>query len=210
VLAWADWLWSIAVATSRELRVEEGFPSQLAADAETVVRILPPPTPFGAASLDVLEVTVDGEIVRIPFRIYLDKVPDRAARRLGDVEMAIVHCLYTRHNDGFVRERHLRQILPLPHAWVVPYVVQLIGEYVVELLHQIQVGLGTLGPSDRRHDAYSQFVRANPGFVDLTAARVASYWNCYYRFDYPKTKRLRPNKSDYPGFQLIELLRSIA
>src|ERR1700738_4820844 len=35
----------------------------------------------------------------------------------------------TRHHDGFVRERHVREILDADHPWVPLFVLQLLGAY---------------------------------------------------------------------------------
>jgi len=60
---------------------------------------------------------------------------------------------------------------------VVPFVVQLLGEYVAEIAEVIEAHLGGLS----RH-LYAEFFRENPSFVALTQTRAMSYWNCYYRF----------------------------
>ena len=117
------------------------------------------------------------------------------------LERDVYACLYTRHHNGYVRQRHLRSIVGISHPWVVPFVVQLIGEYVLEIVADIREGLSDLDvPGSSQRAQYAVFVAANPGFLDLTSSRVVSYWNCYYRFEYPQL-------SEYPGFQLISSLR---
>jgi hypothetical protein len=91
----------------------------------------------------------------------------------------------------------------LDHVWVVPFVVQLIGEYVAEILGDIREGLVDLdvrGSEQRRR--FGRFVAENPSFFDLIRQRVASYWNCYYQSTY--------RRSDYPGFLLVSSLESAA
>jgi hypothetical protein len=148
-------------------------------------------------------VSVEGEGVR-PERIYNAELPRDVTSRWERAERNVYACLYTRHHDGYTRQRHLRSIVNRSEPWVAPFVVRLIGEYVVEILHDIQTGLPDLETAGSAHRTqYATFAAANPGFMALTAARVTSYWDCYYRHDYPRL-------SDYPGFQLISSLRRIA
>jgi hypothetical protein len=145
-------------------------------------------------------VSVEGELLRIPYRIY-NAEPSTQAVRLNGESAHVLACLYTRHHDGHVRQRHLREIVELTQPWIAPYVVQLIGEYVVEILIDIRnrlTGLDTEGAPQRVQ--YGAFVAENPEYMDLIAQRMISYWNCYYRHEYPKL-------SDYPGHQLVLALK---
>ena len=66
--------------------------------------------------------------------------------------------------------------------WVAPYVVQLIGEHVLEILVAIDHGLPGIAFVDTTyHDRYGQFLAANPTFFATTERRVVSYWSRYYR-----------------------------
>ena len=56
-------------------------------------------------------VTIDGETVTIPDRIYNEEPRDSTA--LTERQCDVLGCLYTRHNDGFVRQRHARAALIL-------------------------------------------------------------------------------------------------
>lgn len=85
-----------------------------------------------------------------------------------------------------------------------PFVIQLVGEYVLEILVTIQHGLAELDtPGTSQHAAYGQFLAGNPGFLALTSQRVTSYWNCYYRSKYP-------DRRDYPGHTLLLSLQNAA
>ena len=53
-------------------------------------------------------------------------------------------------------------------------------------LHELSV------PGSRQRAVYGLFTEQNRLFIDLTAARAASYWSAYYRNRYAKL-------SDYPG-----------
>lgn len=156
------------------------------------------PTP--PSLLTPFVVRVGGEDVQIPGRIYNAELSSRATDSFSTIERSVLACLYTRHHDGYVRQRHLRDVIQLSHPWVVPFVVQLIGEYVIEILWDIQRALGQLDTAPQRAQ-YGVFAADNASFVDVTARRVTSYWNCYYR---------HLTRDDYPGFALIASLRSAA
>src|SRR4029450_16086 len=126
-------------------------------------------------------VRVDHEQVSIPYRIYNDEPTLDSVRRLSAVQQLVLACLYTRHHNGYVRHRHLDAILPHAEPWVAPFVVQLLGEYGVQIGLIIRQGLpgpGGPGPGTRR--VYGQFAGNNPALIALTYQRAVSYWNCYY------------------------------
>ena len=72
-------------------------------------------------------------------------------------------CLYTRHNDGHVRERHLRAVIRSSADWVPPFIVQLLGEYVIEIHRVIESNVDCLG-----QESYLRFVAKNPVFMKAT------------------------------------------
>ncbi|MFG2626846.1 hypothetical protein [Streptomyces sp. NPDC048473] len=116
----------------------------------------------------------------------------------------IVHCLYSRHSDGLVRQRHLEQILESSEPWVVPFVVQLAGEYVLEILEAIGQGLpGLAVPGSDQRRLYGEFIARNPAFFVRTERRVVSYWSCYYRWKYGPF-------GTYPGCALLDAFRAAA
>lgn len=202
------------------------FPSGLAADVRDALKAMGPPFVTRAghvlAPTSGFTVRVSEESVTIRYRIYNGPPEPRDYSNLSLRSRLILDCLYTRHSDGYERQRRLERVVPSEHPWVVPFVVQLVGEYVIDILNVIKASLRGLDDSDLRRVHYAEFVRGNPRFIDLTAQRVASYWNCYYRLKYPdappsvlmKRPQLVPGlkvytKSDYPGFQLMGLLRSL-
>jgi hypothetical protein len=138
-------------------------------------------------------VRVGNEVVWIPYRIYYD--PPVQTILLTGLESKMLNCLFTRHHDGFVRQKHLTQIIQSRDVWTPCFVVQLVGEYVIEILRIIQENLPYLETS-----IYAGFVRANPEFLALTEQRVISYRDCYYRSS---------KKEEYPGFLILDFLKSI-
>ena len=123
---------------------------------------------------------------------------------LSPVQRLQLACLYTRHHDGYVRQRHLRQIIRCTEPWAVPFVVQLLGEYVLEILNDLAEGLGDLGvPDSDLRRVYGRFVVENPEFFARTERRVVSYYSCYHWWRYA-------DFSTYPPAALLEALRTAA
>ena len=165
----------------------EVFPKIVRADALVVISKLPE-VPMTS---DAFSVSVGPEVLIIPYRIYHDPSLIRS-EGLTSIQAELLACLLTRHHDGFVREQQLKSILASRNAWVPPFVIQLIGEYVVEIINEIRDGLDQLSP-----DVYGSFLRQNSDFYQLTRERVVSYWNCYHRDQ---------QRVDYAGFQVLEAL----
>jgi hypothetical protein len=157
-------------------------------------------------------VRVDREELVIPYRIHAEDVDTASVDGLAGIRSDVLACLYTRHHDGYVRQRSLRAIIERTHPWVAPFVVQLIGEYVVEILLDIQSGLSDLDVEGSDHRIqYGTFVRENAAFFDLTSQHVMSYWDCYYRASRSiSTSPPLYSRSDYPGFELLASLSRAA
>src|SRR5262245_55902502 len=102
------------------------FPSSIRPAVAKVTAELPTPTLEPAGRFTVL---VEGEPVTIPERIYFPELPPEITSRWGQVERNVYACLYSRHHDGYTRQRHLRILVKLSEPWVAPFVVRLIGEY---------------------------------------------------------------------------------
>ncbi|WP_372346306.1 hypothetical protein [Streptomyces sp. KL116D] len=177
------------------------FPAALADEAKGALEVMPhvrlaPVAPF--------DVEVQGETVTIPSRIYHDEPDAELQASLTATQQLILHCLYSRHCDGRVRQRHLERIVASDEPWVVPFVVQLAGEYVVEILAAITRGLPGLaisGSAQRR--LYGEFIVRNPAFFARTERRLVSYWTCYYRW-------MHEAFATYPGAVLVDELRAAA
>ncbi len=175
------------------------FPDALEREVRAAVRVLPKArfSPVGS-----FRVTVGDDRVTIPGRIYNPEVSPRRLEGLTPLQRTILHCLYTRHHDGFVRQHHLTQVIGSLEPWVLPYVVHLVGEYVLEIVTGIGAELGDLDvPGSLAGRAYGRFLADNPRFCTLVQQRVASYWACYHRGEFPRL-------ADYPGHRLITAMRA--
>ncbi len=181
------------------------FPMHLSEDVHAVTRVMPTVDRFPFANGSVFRkyvVFVDGECLAIPNRLYNEEPSPKAATGLSHLQQAVMHCIYTRHHDGFVRQRHVSALLSRDDPWVIPYIVTLIGEYVLEIIQLIQQGLPDLEQSgSAARVRYGKFAAENHEFIDLTRQRVRSYWDCYYRDQYP-------DEEMYPGYQLVRAIRN--
>lgn len=164
------------------------FPGALAREAEAAATLL---ANLGATlSPGGFSVLVEDELVTVPERLYVE---ERTALAGDD---ALIACLLTRHHDGFVRQRALERVLCLRAPWALPFIVRLVGEYVIEIVGQIDDAF-----ADLPVDHLAAFVEANPQFIRLTHARVVSYWNWFYR---------HIPRREYVGFRLMERIEASA
>jgi hypothetical protein len=177
---------------------EQAFPAGLADDVRAVEAILPGPDRYrGTPERGGFTVSVAGERVSIPQRVYNFEPGWFRRRRLTDRQRTVLACLYTRHHIGYVRERRLEQVIEIAEPWVVPFVVRLAGEYVVDIVETVRTHLGEKPPA-----LYGEFVAANPAFLGTLERQVVSHWNCHHRRKYPRF-------ADYPGTIVLDSLRAV-
>jgi hypothetical protein len=175
--------------------LSEAFPRSLRSSVRVVLGTLLDGAHLQQRSPDDIGIiTLGGDQLRIPARIYNPEPDWTWVRSLGPIEQSIVACMYTRHHDGHVRERALAHISTLNEAWVAPFVIQLLGEYVIELVEQAASLL-----EQQPKSACALFLRENPDFLHLTTDRATSYWNEYYRQRFRK-------REDYPALRAIATL----
>jgi hypothetical protein len=167
------------------------FPKTLGAELSSAVSALPP----NIHGTGTFSVYIGGELLFIPWRVHHDTnfIP---WRQFNSLQKHAINCILTRHSDGFVRQKYLKDIVGLAHEWVPPFVVQLVGEYVIEIIAEIEQNLSQL---DRQ--CYGDFLTANREFLNLTARRVQSYWDVYYR---------NIRKEEYPGFRVLRFFQGLA
>jgi hypothetical protein len=102
--------------------------------------------------------------------------------------------------DGFVHQRWLGMLLEADEPWVVPFIIQLLGEYVIEICRDIERFARSELPAHsalRQH--LSAFLNDNPCFAELTRQRAISYWGCYYRYQHP-------SPGTYPALVALSIL----
>ena len=138
------------------------------------------------------QINFNEQTLNIPYRIYYN---EPTQQNLTESETFILNCIFTRHHNGHVREKCLRKIIDSDNYLATPFIVQLLGEYVIEILTVIKDNL-----SSTQIDNIIKLKTDNPKFFETTEKRVQSYWNCYYKWTTSKT--------DYVGFQLLKTIKS--
>jgi hypothetical protein len=173
----------------------EAFPDGLAPSVRAVLEATSQELSTHQRSQDDIGVIrLNGQPLRIPARIYNPEPDWTMIRSLGEVEQSIAACLFTRHHDGHVRERALAQIPASVESWMAPFIIQLLGEYVIELVERAASLI-----EDPPKAGYVLFARQNPEFLSLTTQRATSYWNVYHRDSIRK-------REDYPAFPALATL----
>ena len=170
---------------------KEGFPKKLnnaylraisAISTITVNNILPGIQDGYNSDKEIYYLT-DGSEIRFPYRILFED-DDYAYSDLDNLEKKIYDCIFTRHCDGHIREKHLKNLLIAEmHEWFMPYILRLSSEYVVEI---IEVIYETIREKDNRQ--IQDFCSSNPILLKRAYTRMRTYWECYYKRQYPEFK----------------------
>lgn len=174
----------------------EAFPAQyhtLAVSAGTAIaRVL-----SGQHRFEQFSVLSEGQPVHVPTRLHFN--PDLLA--VPDMHEALLFtsALQTRSGDGYERQRAVRDLLPNMQPWAAPFIVALIGEYIIEILEDIHDALTT---DDIQ--MLADFVSQNKAYWSVTKSRVVSYWNAYYRARWIIEQGRAEQRQEYVGFRLIE------
>lgn len=185
-------------------RLIYAFPSSLKQDIEVVINILPFDYDILLADGQICKVdglihsteqpvSLDGESLKIPCRIYFNEPQADKEKQLTSVQTTILNCIYLRHHNGFVRQQRLVRLIGNTDYFVTPYTFQLLGDYVLEILDVLNRCV-----NDKTIDNYVRFIYENKKYWQQTESRMASYWNEYYRW--PKFPKLQ----DYIGKQIID------
>lgn len=167
-----------AIDTAARIYVPKAFPAALSRRAADTARLIPD-YPYRLWGYDV---ALNGERLEIPVRLYFP--PSILSSPDAD---GLLLCLGTRHHDGFLRQRCVAQLLERGDEFAVPYIVQLLGEYVVEIARVINDALASMDITP-----YQRFFAENPRYLATTERRVISYWSCYYRAAYCDLKTYPP------------------
>lgn len=166
---------------------QTGFPQYLAEDVSRVVELIITET-NSDIKISVTEYgdkyNLDGYEICIPSRFYHSEVPDELIGDLSLQHKMILHCIYTRSCDGFVRQKHIQSLLLMDYEdWAIPYIVKLCDEYVMEILEMIY---DILKHQDNKQ--IKKFCRENAQSLSKSYNRMISYWNEYYRDEFYNLK----------------------
>jgi len=180
-------------------RLQAAFPSTLVDGVDRVLERLPVGEFKIIGAHDIGPIAISGEIVHIPWRFYTRafypfEPAESSLAGLSDRHLAILACIYTRHHDGYVRQKYAERLFSFDAIWVAPFVLQLLGEYVIEIVEAIAQNTRRLP-----RETYDRFIQENPAFTRLLTQRIVSYWNCYQRVRVLAFK-------EYAGFQAADAL----
>ena len=103
--------------TAERNKIRNAFPKSLAQDVNSLLDKLQLNTKYG--STECFQINYDREVLIIPYRIYYD---DPIQNNFTDDEKFLLDCLFTRHHDGHVREKHLKGILTLDSYLTTPFI----------------------------------------------------------------------------------------
>lgn len=162
---------------------QDGFPNTLRDDVSKVASLIPFETycniSFGTTKYTI-EYIQDSDAVKFPYRIYYTNVSDEAFDELSIEQKIILHCIYTRSCDGFVRQKHLEALLQMDYPdWAIPYIVKVCDEYVIQIL---EITYDILKGQDT--ERFKRFCFQNHESISKSFNRMVSYWNEYYRYKY--------------------------
>jgi hypothetical protein len=188
-------------------RILKSFPIGLTNDVKKVLEILP----FSDVEVKLVngenhiienlihtmeqDLKVANEIITIPYRLYFDEPNLELENNLTERQKNILNCIFLRHHNGYLREKRLKMLSEQTEKWTIPFIVQLLGEYIYELLPIIDEKV-----NDNTLDFYVEFRNENPKYWQLTESRMISYWNEYYRYQFPKLK-------EYLGFEILNRIK---
>lgn len=181
------------------------FPQSLRSDVEKVIDVIPSNKNILLANGKIhksnnlihdnlQKFLLNDEILNIPSRVYFNEPAEIDEKALTERQQLILNCIYLRHHNGFIRQKRVDKIIGSKEDFVIPFIIQLLGEYVVEILYVLDQNI-----KDEDIKFYKNFILQNEKYWQKTKSRLISYWNEYYRSQYPILK-------EYVGFKIIQKL----
>lgn len=144
------------------------------------------------------EIILNGQKLIIPRRVYFDNPTETTGNHLTNMQQTILNCIYLRHHNGFVRQRKLEKLINNTNDYfIIPYIFQLLGEYVMEILEVADKHI-----NDKTIGNYLKFSAENTKYRQQTESRMISYWNKYYRATTTYRKL-----NNYIGKQIFDRLK---
>jgi hypothetical protein len=188
-------------------------PQRIRRDAHVAMHAL---APWGAVSAQLVQDTgggvadhdvhVDGDPVQIPYRVSFPWPAPGFVARFSPRRQAVVAAWMSRSENAGVRQRAVRELFCVHEPWVVPFVVQLCGEYVHEIAADVDRFVRTELPlhGELRH-AYGRFVRDNPRYLATTRHRAVAFRELDHRWPH----RGAPDRR-YPQLAALDALAELA
>lgn len=123
------------------VRIRHSFPTVVWPDVDVTLLYLDPlyeDQAWSVSSGSIGPILLNGEQLSIPYRVYLlEPEPDRFSA-LTNIQRLILSAILSRSSNGFVREKCLGQLLRSDEAWIPPFVLQLVGEYVLPIIRMVR------------------------------------------------------------------------
>jgi hypothetical protein len=167
---------------------ETAFPPHLREEAKRISKMFKKENLISnvgsGVTTDYVEYRVDGYTVSFPYRIYFNEISDEQFSSCSETEQRMLHCLFTRSCDGYVREKHIKALLSERLAeWEIPFIIKCSDEYVVQIVELIYDAL-----KNENNDMIKAFCRNNQMSFCKSYSRMISYWNEFYRYECYKYK----------------------
>ena len=144
-------------------------------------------------TLQDVEYTQSGQLIKFAYRNYYMDIADSYIDTLTEQQKMILHCIYSRNCDGYVRQKHMKSLLSMDYEeWAIPYIVKICDEYVVEIVEMTYDIL-----KDQDTALFRSFCIENKKELCKSYSRMTSYWNEYYRQRYSDFQQ-------YVGTKLFE------
>jgi len=126
----------------------------------------------------VEQITVGNETISMPYRIYYFELTDLVFEVLTESQKRLLYCYFLCHHDGYVRHKYLKKIIESNkiYDYELPYIVSLIGSYVIEISEEIYNHFDLLIDS-----GLDYFICDNTLFIKKVESRIASYWGEYFK-----------------------------
>lgn len=182
------------------------FPENMSSDYSLILKMFKEDLSKLRDSVSII-CSLDSEEISIPYRIYNSPSSRYKLKSLNPNQELMKFCILTRHHDGFVRQENLQKIFLRKKIskWCLPFILQLCGEYIEEILININDEFDLINTSD-----FKSFINHNLNFYNKTKSRIVSYWNVYYRVRYISGGiYIILSKENYVGYKLIEKLDNL-
>lgn len=183
------------------LETAHAFPDEIVANNLEVIESLAA-SAFLSTLLSPIPVQFEGATLIVPRRGYYSVELVDAAIGGSDDGAIVAACLGARSHDGYLRQLSIEALLREPRPWSVPYLVEAVGEYVVEILQVLE---GRLPGEFGSH--FAAYLIANEDHFSRLCRQCVSYWNEFDRYRY---EGLYPDWNTYPGARIIADLTATA
>jgi hypothetical protein len=175
-----------------------GFPKKYNEDLIVILKILSKQVlDENYKIINEIPAMVDGEEIIFPYRIYLNEIEKVDEDTLNEIQKIILSCIFTRHHDGYIRQKNLRKIFNSNENFTIPYKLKLLSEYVVEINKDIAANI------ENNIDIYKKFTNKNIKFYKRIYSQIDSQWGEHFKGKEAKTikdyfvriaiKKIRPS-----------------